>query len=357
MPTRIATPPTNYAPPGTPEPEVVTVVRIQREAILTEEAAQLQEMTSKWLELEGSLSPYMDALILYLIAKRATGRVFTHSNILSVGKYRTLLRETIRGLTTYTLYAEGLISYKQARYAYYGLNHAQEAIRFAYLGTQAPLYKALPTSAIEELLAFAAPGKPLGELLKKSWPEAVGAMTDKLVEGIAIGLNPRDVAYNMKDGLGVGLNRAMNIARTEQLRAYREAERLQYKASGLVTEYKRVAAHDDRVCAGCLFMEGTIYDAEYKFEEHPQGRCALVPIVTGVPELLWNGGISWFETQSEDYQRKILGPGRYHLWKDEGVPLERMVDRKIDNTWGNSLVPRPIYKIEKDQARRLVYSP
>ena len=69
-----------------------------------------------------------------------------------------------------------------------------------------------------------------------------------LIVGTAQGWNPRKTAARMKGDLAGGLQKALTIARSEQMRVYREATRAQYERSGVVSGQRRLSAHDDRVC-------------------------------------------------------------------------------------------------------------
>jgi SPP1 gp7 family putative phage head morphogenesis protein len=147
----------------------------------------------------------------------------------------------------------------------------------------------------------------------------------------------------MQDGLAGGLDKALTIARTEQLRVYRAASQEQYRASGVVTGYRRLSAHDDRVCAGCLAADGEELSSDVDFEAHPNCRCTLVPICAGVEPPQWTAGGDWFEEQDEETQRNILGPGRYELWQNGGVSDFRQFATRVQNeTWGGAVVPTPV---------------
>ena len=162
---------------------------------------------------------------------------------------------------------------------------------------------------------------------------------------MALGYNPRKTARLMAQAATGSLNRMMVIARTEQLRVYRQASLESYRASGVVTGYKRLATHDNRVCPACLMAEGTRYDLDETMPEHPQGRCALVPVVAGVPNVTWVGGADWFEAQSPTMQRDILGKGRYYAWQNGDFDLEQLVTVKRNPVWGDSLQVTPLREL------------
>ena len=142
--------------------------------------------------------------------------------------------------------------------------------------------------------------------------------------------------------LAGGLTKAMQIARSEQLRVYRESSRLQYQKSGVVRAYKRLSAKDERVCPACLMADGEVVALEIEFMEHTQGRCTLVPVVIGADDPNWEPGQDWFKRQPADVQQQILGPGRYAAYQDGLFELDDLVTTQSSSIWGDSLVPTPL---------------
>jgi hypothetical protein len=149
----------------------------------------------------------------------------------------------------------------------------------------------------------------------------------------------------MRDDLSEGLNKTLTIARTEQLRVYRQAGLDQYKASGVVEGQKRLAAHDGRVCAACIADEGTVYPLEATISDHPQGRCTAVPMVRDMPEVKWLSGEAWFRQQERATQLSILGKGRLDAYEAGQFKFADLVVHRQDATWGGSIVPRGLKEL------------
>jgi SPP1 gp7 family putative phage head morphogenesis protein len=146
----------------------------------------------------------------------------------------------------------------------------------------------------------------------------------------------------MAEGMTGTLNRMLTIARTEQLRTYRESSIASYKESGIVTGYRRLCAHDRRTCAACIMSEGQFYDLDEEMPEHPNGRCAMIPVVKGVPPVQWLKGEEWFEQQDAATQQDILGKGHYDGWKAGQFALQDVVKVTPNSTWGPSLGVTPL---------------
>jgi len=133
------------------------------------------------------------------------------------------------------------------------------------------------------------------------------------------------------------LSHALTVARTEQLRVYRESSRQQYESTGAVLGYKRFAAKDGLTCALCLALDGEIYKTNELMNVHPCDRCTMIPVVRGVSEITWESGEDWLRNQPEEVQRKTLGPGAHEMWKNGDIELKDLVNKVDHPIWGPSL--------------------
>ena len=251
------------------------------------------------------------------------------------------MRETI--VSRYALYVTDEVVAQQRRLLERGINDASAAIQAAQAerGVGAT-FNRLPTEAVERMVGLTGDGSPLIDVLRNAYPDAVNAATNTLIDATARGVNPRETADRMMQAAGgTALNRALVIARTEQLRVYREAARAQYVESGLVRGFRRLATHDHRTCPACLALEGEFYDVASPLRTHPQCRCAMIPVVKGYRELRFEYGEPWLRSQPEETQRAILGKGGYEAWR-HGVPLSRFVSVTPNSTWGDTVRVTPI---------------
>lgn len=331
------------------EPAIIRAIRRFREGLLYLEQQQVGQMTAAWLNMETRLSGEIDALALDIAALRQAGETVPRSKLIRLERYRRLVAQIRDEMQRYLTQAADLIAQEQRRLIALGLTQSTDILRTML--TDGGLYTGfdvLPIDALEALIGLAGDGSPLYNLLRASYPEAVEGLTQALVDAILKGVNPRETARLMRDGFGVGLNRALNIARTEQLRAYRVASLQNYQRSGLVEGYKRLSARDSRVCPACLMADnGQVYPLTTPFEEHPQGRCTPVPVVKGLAPVTWQSGPDWFMGQDPNTQLAILGPGRFNLWQAGSIQLADLVSRKDDPVWGGSFVPTPIKDLAK----------
>jgi hypothetical protein len=337
-----------------PDPAVVVAMREFKRGLLLREAAQMQEMARRWLELERALEAQIAALTEELSRMGAAGEAISRARLYRLERYQRLLAQTQREVRRYATWAEGEIGRQQATLARLGLEHASQAIQLSYWPSVGAYFDRLPREAVEYMVGLAGDGAPLGELLKlrmvrdaagRPLPGVWERLTEMLIRGTGQGWNPRKTARAMRDDLAEGLNKAMVIARTEQMRVYREVSRQQYEYSGVVKGQKRLTAHDGRVCPACIADEGTVYPLGSTISDHPQGRCTSVPIVVGLPEVEWTGGEQWFRQQDGATQRAILGPGRFEAWQAGQFEFAALTTHTYDPTWGGGVRPTPLEQL------------
>lgn len=321
---------------------VVQVMRQFKLDLLAREQMQMQEMAQRWLQVENALDANVAALAREFDELKREGKSPTRSKLYEMDRYHRLLNQLQDEIQRYEDYADRLITEKQIEWGATGIRHASTAIQVSYEHGVGAFFDRLPIEAIEIMAGLAGDGSPLRKLLEQSWPEAADAMTEALVRGTALGWNPRKTAKFMRDGLARGLDRTLTIARTEQIRVYREASRQQYEYSGVVEGYYRLVAHDDRTCAACLMAEGEFYHTRDSLRDHPNGRCSTVPKVIGMPPLKWQKGPDWFLEQDEATQMKILGKSKFEAWRQGKFDLDQLVTVKHDATWGASVTPTPL---------------
>ncbi len=334
-----------------PDPRVVVVMREFKLRLLAQEQAQMQEMARRWLETEQRLEAQIQDLAQQLADMRAAGEPVASWRVYQLDRYRSLLAQGREEFRRYASYAADRIERGQEELGALGLANASEAIQASYspYGV-AVMFNRLPVDAIEYMVGNSANGAPLGDLLRErmvgSSIEVWQRLTQTLVDGTTLGWNPRKTARMMRDNLAGGLDKALEIARSEQLRVYRAASSQQYQASGVVEKQKRLCDHSGRVCAACLADEGREYPLDAPISDHPSGRCTGVPVVIGMPAVQWTQGEDWLKTQDAEVQRQILGPKRYELWQTGQLDFGAIASHTYDDTWGWSLGVTPLRELE-----------
>lgn len=104
-----------------------------------------------------------------------------------------------------------------------------------------------------------------------------------------------------------------------------------------------------------MLADGEFYTLDQAFEEHPAGRCTMVPVLVSGEAPEWETGRAWLERQPEGTQRQVLGPTAFEAWRAGAVRLESLVERHEHPVWGASLQVRSLKKaIGEGEARRFV---
>jgi SPP1 gp7 family putative phage head morphogenesis protein len=328
---------------------VLRRIEEQQAALLSQELYTMQEMAERWTQLEYTLDAQISILIREVADMQAAGKAVGINQILQLDRYQTLLVQAQTEFDKYILYASQTIIEQQELLAKLGIEHAIEIINLSLSETGfgvGEFFNILPISAVENMIALTDIGGPVYELLQEAYPLAVGQMTDALIEGVALGLSPGVTAQMMRDGMAVGLSHINTIARTEQLRVYRESSRKQYEESKAVPTYERMCARQDRTCAVCLALDGEIYKSKQLMNVHPNDRCWMIPHVNGTDRIDRELGSDWFARQDEATQRKILGAGKYDLYKSGQIGLNDLVKKYDHPIWGPSLGEVPLSDLQ-----------
>jgi hypothetical protein len=168
---------------------------------------------------------------------------------------------------------------------------------------------------------------------------------------------------NVEGAFNGGLNRALNVARTELLDAYREASAHVHTANEDVLDgWTWIATLDRRTCPSCWGMHGTHHPLSQPGPwDHQSGRCARIPklkswIDLGIDlpedEDLTPNAERRFADLSDDDQRAIMGPGRLALLKAGKVTLADLPVRRDTPAWRPSYVPRNLAQLDRVAVRR-----
>lgn len=218
--------------------------------------------------------------------------------------------------------------------------------------------------ALKDLIGATQAGSPLADLFSGFGAEAARNTGNALVRGLAMGNNPRQVARDVQQALGVSRNRALTISRNEMNRAYRGSNMETYRAnSDVVGQWRWTCSLSARSCAACIFQDGTLHDLDEELDEHCCGRCTPVPVTKSWEDILGGLGIDtsdientspiddmprgsdWFYEQDEATQIQILGTKKYNAWQNGDFQLEDIVGHSHDDTWGDSIYEKSLKEL------------
>lgn len=327
------------------EAAVVKTARAFKVSLESQEAAQMRAMARYWITVEESLDGQVTALAEQIAKLAAEGKPVSVGKLYRLERYKKLLIQTQTEFLRYADYAERVITQKQEELWQLGLSDSMQMLEKTTIRVG---FDRLAVGAVEQMVGSiagtAGDGGSLGNLLRlRMVKDATGAplpgvlerLQKTLMNAMAQGWNPRKTAGKMKDDLSAGLDKALQIARTEQMRAYREASLQTARAAKTVSGVQRLCAHNDRTCLACLADEGTIYPLDTGVPDHVQGRCAGVFVIAG-EEHQFVKGEEWISKQDEATQRAIMGGKRYDLWK-QGQPFGDFATTTQHDVWGGGI--------------------
>ena len=326
------------------ESDAVRIAREYRQQLVNNEDAALKEMAKYWLKMERDMSDQYKLLAQEIKDLRESGQPVPRQFVRTRNRYQYMLAQLQKNLGEFDAEAERIIKKNQKENYILGLDSATEIIEATK--PTASIWNRVYNEAAELMAGFAANGAPLGELLRHDYGETASDILDALVSGIALGKGVNEVAKDMEEAMAGDFRRAVLIARTETNRAYRIANAEQYEASGVVTRVLRLC-YPPTACFACLMMDGEECPRGI-CDDHPNGKCTTIVETIGGVRPTWETGQEWFLKQSPEDQRRIMGAGRYDLWKNQGVSLRDMVFMKVDPVWGGNPSVKTLGKLKEE---------
>lgn len=323
-----------------------------RAALLRREREASSQLVRAYGEAWRNTSTQLAQLQRQIREAQAAGEIVGPSWLGRVDRLQALQRQIEAELRTFADFADGVTLAGQRDAIDAALQHSAAMARLAGPEVGA-VFNQLPASAIENMLGYASDGSPLRALFDALGPSVSQGVRDALTTALATGMNPRETARAVRRAFGMGLNRALRIARTEQIRAYREATRRNYENnSDIIAGWQWMCACDRRSCASCWAMHGSIHSVKETLDDHPNGRCTMLPIVKGFKNPLQRMGAELFDRLPESDQRHILGNAMKLAYDAGEVVLDpdyrndrSIVGRTDDPQWGTMRYARSLQAI------------
>lgn len=330
---------------------VLEMLESYRSRLLSRDREIQRDLTRRWLRVEQALRDNIEALSHELERERAAGRTVSRWRLNQLERYQRLLAQLEAEQRRFARYAAGLISREQYMAALDGIEYGYDSVRtlYAEAGLKSPSFDVLDVRALNVMIGMSGDGTPLAELLRASYPETVTVITDTLIQAVALGYNPRKTARMVRDAMAGNLQRALVVARTEQMRALRIGNVREYQASGVVKMYRRRASRSSRTCLACLVEDGRLYPVGVQFSDHPNGRCFAEPVVEGISSPFSQSGLEWFEQASPEVQRDIMGDGYYEAWRAGEFALKDAARMHYDPVWGEAPQVVPLRQLVRSR--------
>lgn len=205
-------------------------------------------------------------------------------------------------------------------------------------------------NAFKATLGVFESGSPVREIFDSIGRLAAVKARDTFAKGIALGWNPRKLGKHLEREIeGLTRNRAVLIARTEQLRGYRAATQATYEQNrDVLRGWRWTCARTIATCPLCLAMDGEIFPVTETLSSHPACRCVMSPLPAtefpGYEEP--QSGEDWFDGLSSADQDAILGKKKGSMFRDGEITLKDNVNRTVDPRYGQGLAARTIKDLQ-----------
>lgn len=203
---------------------------------------------------------------------------------------------------------------------------------------------------LAELLGMLADGTPLSQLLDELGPEAAALIKAALLEGIRNGDSAAVIARKINQAFDMPRWRALRIARTEVMRAYRQAVLHTYQEhSDVLKGWYWLSTLSTRTCAACWDLNGKFFPLTQEFfPSHVSCRCTSVPAVKD-STFPGQSGADAFAALPPEQQLEVLGPSRYEMYQ-QGASLKDFTMLTRDKKWGGAYIVRPLWMLKKKKA-------
>ena len=311
---------------------VLEYVERYRRQLEQSDAAALSRLVDAYRRAYSRLADKADLLLLEIGDSAPTS-----GQLVRLARYKDLMGQAAEELQGFSSLTRNEIEKAGELGVKLGELHARELVSVTAVGdaSMAAGFNKLHTEAVKSLLGFLDPQGPLYERLGLLAPHTAGLVSDAIVEGVALGKNPKVIANSVRDAFGRGLTDALRTVRTVQIYSYREANRASYLAnSDVVGGWIWGATLDGKTCGSCWAMHGSIHGLDEVLDDHYSGRCAEVPLVKGFASPIQETGEQAFEKLSEAEQRQILGPGKHDLYQSGQLDFGKLSVKRDDNVYG-----------------------
>lgn len=335
-------------------PDIYATIAAFQGQVAAREQATASRIVSYYANVFQRIEHSRQLLEASIVDAQNQGVVISPSWFFQQDRLDELKRQAAMEVARFAQYADEVTKQGMAGMIQDAQDHASGLFRqMGVAGTWADLNE----GAIQALLGAASRGSPLQTLFAGLAPGMDDAITQRIVTGLALGQNPVTVARGLRDVLNVPLHRATTIARTEQLRAYREASRASYRRNrDLVNGWTWISAKDKTTCPACWAMHGSHHPLDEPMAAHPSCRCTMIPDVEGAT-LVIPPGSQDFDHLSPADQRAILGPGRYEEYRSGRQRLEDFAHIHHDPLWGDSVQVANKQEAAQNAARRAAQPP
>lgn len=331
--------------------DIITIANQFRRALLRKERKAAIRLITAYGTIWAKIFKQLTLINNQIKEAKAASEIVNPAWLFRQERYGALLFQVDTEFRRFADVAEATITRQQSLAARAGLGDSVALMEAAAASAAiSATFNKLPVAAVENLAGFLGNGSPLRTLLDQLPRTGRQIVEQGLIEGVALGRNPRAIATTIREGLGGNLNRALNLSRTEVLRVYRTASIQNYQAnSDVVRGWIWRSSRSRRQCATCTALDGTFWPVSQPMKPHPRCRCTLIPAVRGVTV---DKGPTWFNRQDADTQKAIIGTDAgYKAFKSGELKLEDFVGLRRDQQWGESFYQLSVKRAKAGEAQ------
>jgi len=224
------------------------------------------------------IQPMLDTLYQQISDKQQAGEEIPLSWLYEQRRLETLQAFIQGQINHFGMLAQMQVGQLQQQAVHIGQQAAQWLLQ-ATVPTGIQWSFGIPSpNALAQFIGATQAGSPLADLFSGFGAEAAQGVKDALITGLTLGYNPRDIAPQVQQALGISRNRALTISRTEMIRSYRLANLETYRANDDVVDgWIWNCALMKSSCAACIAMHGTFHSLDEELQDHPCGACSPIP--------------------------------------------------------------------------------
>lgn len=333
---------------------IYEVIREQRRKLIARDRDALLNVTRGFAIARREISRSLLELLNEMSAATTRGEKITESWLRKANRLHTLKSQAAGAISRFSVGLELSVLNGQRAEVEQAVRDAAATYHAARsVNPRLPIeFDRLHDDAAQTMIGQLGDGSPLSRLIGQFPKQAAALAEEGLIQGIAIGRNPRDTALRLQSAMSSGgmlptggpdevfeslrkiRTRSLAIARTETLRSYRSSSLATYEAnSGVVTGWIWIATLDTRTCASCWAMHGTKHSATEAFGSHVNCRCSPAPDIEGV-DLGIRTGEERFALLDSEKQLDVLGAKKFELYREKKIALADAVAYSEDKDWG-----------------------
>lgn len=349
-------------------PAIVRAALEFRASLLRGDADARRQILGVYLSAYNNIKPEFDFVTQAIEAQIRAGKTPTQAMIFEQARLQRVLAGITQEITIAAGKTADIVTKQQEAAVRQAVGDAKVLSELAADpslpwpppdGATGPTWTNINKPAVQSLIGHAGDGSPLRELLVSVAGDSADRARDMIAAHFTQGNTPQQIAHGLQEVFGLDMARAQATARTETMRAYRTATQETFKENDDVIEkWRWIAQLSYSTCIACISKHGQEFPLTTPMDSHVNCRCIQVPVTKTFKELGADGveetdtsvqtGKDWFNEQTEEVQRKILGPGKYDAWREGKISIDDMVEHSHSDRWGGAYHEASLIKALKN---------